>query len=217
MMDDTSKIYEVVALELSRNNALFPPSSHPDVALYGSKCEKFDACTCNSVKSRIIESFSKCDGAVRIVISTVAFSMGMDVPNIHTIVHWGPPNDVESYVQETGRGGRDGVATSAILYYNRRDIVRSGHVRDKMRMYCIDITQCRRQQLMKQFCESNHVDTPTFMHMCCDVCADQCKCETCTDKDVSISVENVDYCSDIVTKHPHPLEKKTIARKITTD
>ena len=50
--------------------------------------------------------------------------------------------------------------------------------------------------------------------MCCDVCADQCKCETCTDKDVSISVENIDYCSDIVTKHPHPLEKKLLQEKL---
>lgn len=103
--DDTSKIYEIVALELAQNSALFPASTHPDVMVYGSKihtCEKFDACTSNSVKTRIIESFTKPDGAVRIVISTVAFSMGMDVPDIHTVVHWGPPNDIESYVQETG-------------------------------------------------------------------------------------------------------------------
>ena len=34
--------------------------------------------------------------------------MAIDVPNIYTVVHGGPPDDVECYVQETGRGGRDG-------------------------------------------------------------------------------------------------------------
>ena len=56
-----------------------------DVKLYNSKiltCERFDACTSESTKARIIESFTKPDGAVRIVISTVAFAMGIDVPNI---------------------------------------------------------------------------------------------------------------------------------------
>lgn len=190
------------ALELAGKNALFPANTHPDVKLYGNKmirtCEKFDACTSKSVKTRIVESFTKPDGAVRIVISTVAFAMGIDVPNIHTVIHWGPPNDVESYVQETGRGGRDGKATNATLYYNKRDIVKSGHVQESMRMYCMNVVQCRRQQLMKQFCEVDRIDTPEFMHMCCDLCAGKCKCPLCT-VNVSLSekdVEQFEYCSD---------------------
>ena len=89
-IDDTSQIYEIVSLELAQNNALFPPSTHPDVKLYNSKiltCERFDACTSESTKARIIASFTKPDGAVRIVISTVAFAMGIDVPNIQTVFH----------------------------------------------------------------------------------------------------------------------------------
>ena len=99
---------------------------------------------------------------MRIVISTVAFAMGIDVPNIHTVFHWGPPNDIESYVQETGRGGRNGTYTRAILYYNKRDIARSGHVNECMRIYCIDIAKCRRQQLTKQFSETGHIDSPEY-------------------------------------------------------
>ena len=47
----------------------------------------------------------------------VAFAMGIDVPNIHTVLHWGPPSDLEGYVQESGLGGMDGGTTKAILYY----------------------------------------------------------------------------------------------------
>ena len=83
---------------------------------------------------------------MRIVISTAAFAMGIDVPNIHTFFHWGPPNDIESCVQETGRGGRTGEPTRAILYFNKRDVARSGHVNESMHIYCIDIAKCRRQQ-----------------------------------------------------------------------
>ena len=51
---------------------------------------KIDACTFERTKARIIESFTKPDGTVRIVISSVAFAMGIDVPNIHTFFfHWG--------------------------------------------------------------------------------------------------------------------------------
>ena len=46
--NDASNLYELVALEIAENNALFPANSHPDVVKYGTKirtCEKFDTCT----------------------------------------------------------------------------------------------------------------------------------------------------------------------------
>ena len=42
--------------------------------------------------------------------------MGIDCPDIRRIVHWGMPTTLEEYVQETGRAGRDGQASIAILY-----------------------------------------------------------------------------------------------------
>lgn len=80
---DTCQIYEIVALELVQYQALFPVSTDPEVELYSSNirtCEKLDADL--SVKKRVVDSFTKPDGAVRNVISTVAFAMGIDVPKI---------------------------------------------------------------------------------------------------------------------------------------
>ena len=43
--------------------------------------------------------------------------MGVNPPDVHRIYHCGPPNDIEMYVQEVGRGGRDGAPTIATLFY----------------------------------------------------------------------------------------------------
>ncbi len=47
--------------------------------------------------------------------------MGIDCPDIRRIIHWGPAPDYESYLQETGRGGRDGRQSFAVLYYARTE------------------------------------------------------------------------------------------------
>ena len=168
--DDTNRMYELIALYLAKHDALFLPNDHPNCT-----CEKFDASTSPSVKKRIIESFTKRDGVIRIIVSTIAFGMGIDVANIYSVIHWGPPDDLESYVQETGCGGRDGRATSATLYYAKGDLPRTN---EAMRNYCVNKPlYCRRVMLMTPFC--GFVEKPKVFHMCCDVCAEQCNCALC--------------------------------------
>ena len=62
--------------------------------------DKFDACTADSTKAKIIKDFTKATGIIH-VFATVAFAMGLNSPNIRRIIHWGPPTDVELYVQES--------------------------------------------------------------------------------------------------------------------
>ena len=55
---------------------------------------------------------------LRVVIATVAFGMGIDCPDVRQVIHIGAPSDIESYVQETGRAGRDGHQL-LLFYYTR--------------------------------------------------------------------------------------------------
>ena len=69
----------------------------------------------DEMKSLIMSSFSQVDSLLRLVIATTSFSMGIDIPNVRQIIHWGPPADIEQYIQEVGQAGRDGNASCATL------------------------------------------------------------------------------------------------------
>lgn len=139
--------------------------------------DMFTACTHPSVKNTILERFKDPKSSLRIVIATIAFGMGLDCSDIRRVIHWGVPSDVESYIQETGRVGRDGREASAVLYYGGRDMMGT-RVEDPMREYCYMKEGCRRKHLMKDFDDDTEAVNISGCQ-CCDLCAANCCCASC--------------------------------------
>lgn len=71
------------------------------------------------MRDKVLTSFKIQGGKLRLVIATTAFSMGVDCPDIHQVIHYGPPSSIEEYVQETGRAGRDGLQSKAVMLYGK--------------------------------------------------------------------------------------------------
>ncbi len=69
--------------------------------------------------------------------------MGVDIHSIRQVIHIDPPRTIREYFQETGRVGRDGQPSKAILYYNNRDVAKNKPgLQEEIRMYCQSKNQC---------------------------------------------------------------------------
>ena len=153
------------------------PIGAPNLARY-RLVDMFMSATDQAVKDSIVNSFCTKDQQLRIVICTIAFGMGVDCVNVRQIVHWGVASDVESYVQESGRAGRDGRVACVTTFFKASDLD-PRRVSKEMIDYCRNKDRCRRSLLFSYFDNALPKDKPQGC-FCCDVCALLCQCDDCT-------------------------------------
>lgn len=131
--------------------------------------ELFTACTQATVKDRILQAFSNPNRILRIVVATVAFGVGLDCPNVRRVIHWGASSDIEAYLQETGRAGKDGQPSEALLYATSSFANR--FLEESMKEYVKNKEICRRAMLLKDF------DGDVDFCISCSGC--ECTCQSC--------------------------------------
>ena len=130
----------------------------------------FTSVTEESVKRNILTNFTDPTGLCRVVVGTIAFGMGLDLPNVRKVIHWGPSSDLESYVQESSRAGHDGKPSTCTLYFEKSELNTARHVSSAMIGYIKNTTICRKDFLFRDFDQVTCKDKQFTPCTCCDIC-----------------------------------------------
>jgi ATP-dependent DNA helicase RecQ len=150
------------------------------LATKGINCAAYHAGMEVEIRNTVQDGFAKDN--IQIIVATVAFGLGINKLNIRFVIHFEPPKTLESYYQEIGRAGRDGLDAEALFLHDEKDITRikkrisDGENEQRVNVELqrfqamtgfVDSQTCRRQVVLNYFAEYTEQGCGN-----CDICLD---------------------------------------------
>ncbi len=171
-----------------------------DLKKEGHSVKPYHAGLSETVRNRNQEAFIRDD--VNIIVATIAFGMGINKPDVRFVVHYDMPKNIESYYQQIGRAGRDGLRADCLLLFSYSDTqkiryfinqkegdekkVAEQHLNALLKF--LESRECRRKPLLKYFGETYEKDE-------CNMC-DNCIAADADVEDLTVQAQK--YLSCIV-------------------
>ena len=177
-------IYEFIKTELGRD-----AYASPELDVSNRLLSQFHAHVGKGLHDMILSNFASEQSVLRLLISTVAFGMGVDVPDIRTVIHWGKTSSMLTYWQEVGRCGRDGNPANA-FWYPKSVSGKDSAIFSRLKN---DRACCIRRIILEHFviaesdttyiksletppCNGNCDSCQCARCQCCNHCFDMCPC-----------------------------------------
>ena len=117
-------------------------------------------------REHILYSMGIPEGSVRVLIATIAYGMGIDCKDVKVVIHYGSSYNLETYLQESGRAGRNSAEhCRAVMLYSS---LMMKHCSEDIKSYAKDSSRCRRKLLLDQQWPDflNCSSFPSPLHLC---------------------------------------------------
>ncbi len=169
-----------------------------DLKKEGHSVKPYHAGLSKDVRERNQDAFIRDD--ISIIVATIAFGMGIDKPDVRFVIHHDMPKNIESYYQQIGRAGRDGLRSDCLLLFSHSDTqkiryfinqkedkekkVAEQHLNSLLKY--LETNVCRREPLMRYFGE-------TYPNDECGMC-DNCLTEDADVQDFTVQAQKFLSC-----------------------